>query len=136
MSKVKTSRVIVYCRSFNMCSDLYIYFLLKIVIILVVLVKLVIIDYLECIIQVAIPTYNKEVILKSMESEDGTIRVVFTTICIALVNFVGLNRTIRYGAPTAIEDYFQESGHAGRSGAIAKSTIFWKPPLGRIYPIL
>ncbi len=43
------------------------------------------------------------------------------------VNFVGLNITIHYGAPTAIEDYFQESGRAGRSGAIAKSTIFWKP---------
>ncbi len=43
------------------------------------------------------------------------------------VNFVGLNITIHYGAPTAIEDYFQESGCAGRSGAIAKSTIFWKP---------
>ncbi len=48
-----------------------------------------------------------------MESEDGT---VFATIilCIALVNFVGLNITIHYGAPTAIEDYFQEPGRAGR----------------------
>ncbi len=43
------------------------------------------------------------------------IRVVFTTIALGMgVNFVGLNRTIRYGAPTAIEDYFQESGRAGR----------------------
>ncbi len=71
------------------------------------------------------PTYNKEVILKSMEIEDGTIRVVFATIALGMgVNFAGLNRTIHYGAPTAIEDYFQESGCAGRSGAIAKSTIF------------
>ncbi len=63
-----------------------------------------------------------------MESEDGTIRVVFATIALGMgVNFVGLNRTIHYGAPTAIENYFQESGRAGRSGAIAKSTIFWKP---------
>ncbi len=82
-----------------MYSDLYIYFLLKIVIILVVLVKLVIIRRLFGMYHSSTPTYNKEVILKSMESEDGTIRVVFATICIALVNFVGLNITIHYGAP-------------------------------------
>ena len=37
------------------------------------------------------------------------------------------NNIVHYSAPSSIEDYFQESGHAGRSGDQAKSVIFWKP---------
>ena len=43
------------------------------------------------------------------------------------MNFVGLNRVLHYGAPSTIEDYFQESGRAGRSGELSTSTIKWKP---------
>ena len=43
------------------------------------------------------------------------------------MNFVGLNRVLHYGAPSTIEDYFQESGRAGRSGELSTSTIMWKP---------
>lgn len=75
------------------------------------------------------PVHNKEVILASMGKEDGIVRVVFATTALGMgVNFAGLNRTFHYGAPRAIEDYFQESGRAGRSpGTLAKSTIWWKP---------
>lgn len=40
------------------------------------------------------------------------------------VNFATLNT---YGAPRSNDDFFQESGHAGRSGKQAKSVVFWKP---------
>ena len=54
--------------------------------------------------------------------------VVFATVALGMgVNFVGLNRIIHYAAPKSIEDYFQELGGAGRSGSMAKSTIFWQP---------
>ena len=43
------------------------------------------------------------------------------------VNFTSLNKTIHYGAPSTIEDYFQESGRVGRSGEQGKSIVFWKP---------
>ena len=43
------------------------------------------------------------------------------------VNLVGVNGVIHYGAPSSIEDYFQESGREGRSGEQAKSTVYWKP---------
>ena len=70
------------------------------------------------------PQHNKDVILSSMQKEDGIVRVVFATVALGMgVNFVGLNRVIHYGAPSSIEDYFQECGRAGRSGDPAKSTI-------------
>ena len=34
---------------------------------------------------------------------------------------------MHYGAPSTIEDYFQESGHAGWSGEQGISIVFWKP---------
>ena len=72
--------------------------------------------------------HNKEVILKSMVEVDGTVRVVFATMALGMgVNFVGLNTTIHYGAPRSIDDYFQESGRAGRSGGKSTSTIYWNP---------
>ena len=38
-----------------------------------------------------------------------------------------VNTIWHYGAPTCIEDYFQESGRGGRSGEQAKSVVFWRP---------
>ena len=38
-----------------------------------------------------------------------------------------MNKVVHYGAPASIDDYFQESGRAGRSGEAAKCTIYWKP---------
>ncbi len=43
------------------------------------------------------------------------------------INLVGVNRVVHYGAPAYIDDYFQDSGRAGRSGEAAKSTVYWKP---------
>ena len=41
------------------------------------------------------------------------------------INLKDVNCIIHYGAPRSLEDYFQESGKAERSGADAKSTIYW-----------
>ena len=71
--------------------------------------------------------------------------MVFATMALGVgVNFVALNTIYHYGAPRTIDDFFQESGRAGRSGAQAKSVVYWKPsdaPLGggaweRGYPTL
>lgn len=40
---------------------------------------------------------------------------------------MGLNTVYHYGAPRSIDDFFQESGRAGRSGMQAKSIVFWLP---------
>ena len=74
------------------------------------------------------PLHNKDVILRSMLVEDGDVRIVFATVALGMgFNFVGLHWTIHYGAPSSIEDFFQESGRAGRSAEPAKSTVYWQP---------
>ena len=129
-NKLQMTRVIIYCRSLNVCSDLYAYFL-------------------SCLgedsyfppdapkisdnrlfgmYHANTPAHNKEVILNSMQKEDGVVRVVFATVALGMgVNLVGVNRVVHYGAPASIDDYFQESGRAGRSGEAATSTVYWKP---------
>ena len=74
------------------------------------------------------PSHNKDVILESMQKEDGVVRVVFATIALGMgVNLVGVNTIYHYGAPRSIDDFVQESGRAGRSGVLAKSVVYWKP---------
>lgn len=74
------------------------------------------------------PEHNKQVIQESLLCETGTVRVIFATNALGMgVNMAGVNNIIHYGAPRPIEDYFQESGRAGRTGDQAYSTIFWKP---------
>lgn len=70
----------------------------------------------------------KEHILNSMCSHDGVVRILFATIAIGMgVNFSDLNHIIHYGAPSSLDDYFQESGRSGRSGEQAKSIVYWQP---------
>ena len=58
----------------------------------------------------------------------GVVRIIIATIALGMgVNFSGLNTVIHHGAPSSIDDYFQESGRVGRSGDQAKSVIFWQP---------
>ena len=57
------------------------------------------------------PDHNKKVIHASLQDAHGTVRVVFATVALGMgVNLVGVNTIWHYGAPTCIEDYFQESG--------------------------
>ena len=71
---------------------------------------------------------HKDVILKSLLVSDGVVRVVFATVALDMgINLQNINTVIHYRAPQSLEDYFQESGRAGRSGGDAVSTIYWKP---------
>lgn len=84
------------------------------------------IDYLAC--SFPTPLHTTKVILSSLQKADGVVYVVFATVALGLgVNIVGLNGIIHYGAPRSIEDYFQESRRAGRSGEQVTSVVFWTP---------
>lgn len=126
----KAERVIVYCCSLNMCADLYAHFH----------AELGVDSYyppgaphisdnrLFGMFHANTPEHNKAVILRSLQQKDGVVRVVFATVALGMgVNFSSLNTTIHYGAPRCIDDFFQESGRAGRSGEPSKSIVYWKP---------
>lgn len=127
----KAKRVIVYCRSLDMCANLYEYFHLS-------LgensyhpsdATQVSENRLFGMFHSNTAPHNKDVIMKSMQEEEGVVRLVFATIALGMgVNFSGLNTIYHYGAPRSIDDYFQESGRAGRSGDQATSVVYWKPP--------
>ena len=133
-------RVIVYCRSLNMCADLYEYFHSS-------LgsssyypsgAKHVSDNRLFGMFHSNTSSHNKDVIMTSMQDENGIVRVVFATIALGMgVNFKGLNTIYHYGAPRSIDDFFQESGRAGRrEDSVATSIVYWKPsdaPLKRIF---
>ncbi len=51
----------------------------------------------------------------------------FATVALGMGVDLQSNTTIHYGAPQSLDDYFKESGRAGRSGDYARSTVYWKP---------
>ncbi len=109
---VLAKRVIVYWQSLRLCSSLYVHFLYT-------LgdrsyyppgAEPVSSNRLFEMYHSRTDEHNKKVVMESMGKVGGTIRVG--------VNFVGLYATIHYGAPRSLEDYFQESGRAGRDGLL------------------
>ena len=127
---IKARRVIVYCRSLDMCADLYAHFLLTLgdKAYYPTGAKEISDNRTFGMYHSKTDDHNKHVIMQGMAKTDGTIRVVFATMALGMgVNFVGLTSTIHYGAPRCIDDYFQESGRAGRGGELCTSTIFWRP---------
>lgn len=125
-----TPRVIIYCQSLNICSDLFTHFLYC----------LGATSYfppgaaelsenrLFGMYHSCTPQHNKEVILESLRDPNGVVRVVFATVALGMgIDINDVNTIIHYGAPRSLEDYFQESGRGGRSGCSARSIVFWKP---------
>ncbi len=130
LNATSTPRVIVYCRSLDMCSTLYAHFHYE----------LGAASYhppgasqisdnrLFGMFHASTPCHNKDVILQNLLIPDGIVKVVFATVALGMgVNVKEVNTVIHYGAPRSIDDYFQESGRAGRSGDSARSIVFWKP---------
>lgn len=127
---VRTSRVLIYCQSLDMCSDIYADFHYELG---------------ECLyyppgsphlsdhrlfgmLHASTPEHNEDVILRSLLISDGVVRVVIATVALGMgIDFRDVNSVIHYGAPQSLEDYFQESGRGGRSGEDAVSTIYWQP---------
>ena len=105
-----------YCRTLNMCSDLFAHFHYE----------LGASSYyppgspelsenrLFGMYHGSTPQHNKEVITQSLLDPCGVVRVVFATLALGMgVDLQGVNTIIHYGAPCSIEDYFQESGRDG-----------------------
>ena len=126
----KAERIIVYCRTLDTCALLYSYFLNELGTIAYhppgaeeLCCNRVIAMYHACT-----PQSNKDTVLKSLQNQEGVVRVVFATIALGMgIDLRSVNTIVHYGAPRSLEDYFQESGRGGRSGEPAKSIVYWKP---------
>ena len=66
--------------------------------------------------------------MKSFGQPDGVVRIVFATMALGMgVDFKNLDFVIQYGAPRSLEDYFQESGRAGRDNQQSLAGVYWRP---------
>ena len=87
-------RMIISCRSRNLCADLYQFFLhyLGETNYYPLGAPKLCINRLFGMYHANTPSHNKQVIMQSMEKADGIVRVVFATVALGMgVNFVGLN---------------------------------------------
>ena len=126
----KAPRVVIYCRSLDMCANLYAHFLYELgdESYYPLGADKVSDNRLFGMFHANTPEHNKEVILKSLSQPDGVVRVVFATVALGMgIDLRDVDTIIHYGGMQSIDDYFQESGRGGRSGWSACSIVFWKP---------
>ena len=104
----RADRVIVYCHSLDMCADLYEHFHCSLgeSSYYPIGSSQVSDNRLFGMYHASTPPHNKDVILQSLQKEDGVVRVVFATMALGMgVNFAALDTIYHYGAPRSIDDY-------------------------------
>ena len=111
----KTERTIIYCQTIRQCGILYatIKALLRTYMNIGDDSKNVLVEMLHS----CTPVANKQNILKSFQSHNGTIRLLIATIAFGMgIDCQGVHRVIHFGPSKNVESYVQETGRAGRDG--------------------
>ena len=128
----KCPRMIIYCRSYGDCADVYLYFKAFLGTKFTIphgvpdLPMVRIVDMYMSITEQEV----KDSIVNSFTT-DSTLRVVIATIAFGMgVNCTDVRQVIRYGFPSDIESYIQEMGRAGRDGLPDLATLVKKPRHG------
>ena len=135
-NKVKAQRVVVYCKSLDMCASLYAHFLhvLQDASYYPSDAEHISDNRLFAMFHSCTDEHNKRVVMSSLRESDSVLRVVFATMALGMgVDFKSLGYIIHYGAPRSLEDYIQESGRAGRDHQQSVSRIYWKPCEAPVY---
>ena len=129
-NNIKARRVLVYCQSLDMCASLFAHFLycLQDASYHPTSAEQISDNRLFGMFHSCTDAHNKKVIMDSLCQANGTVRVVFATMALGMgVDIQNLDFVVHYGAPRSLEDYFQESGRAGRQHQQSLSRIYWKP---------
>lgn len=112
-------KTIIYCRSYNNCSNLYIYFKTQLGSMFTDppdapdLSCFRVVDMYTSCTEEGVKTQ----ILKSFNTEESPLRVVIATIAFGMgVDCKGVRQVIHFGATDDIESYIQETGRGGRDG--------------------
>lgn len=68
----------------------------------------------------------KEMILCQLTSSSPTVQVVFATVAIGMgVDIPSIREIIHVGPPSSVQQYFQETGRAGRDGLASKAVLYY-----------
>lgn len=130
---VEAPRVIVYCQSLNLCADLFGHFMAELGddVYYPAGAEKVLANRLIGMFHSRTTAHNKDVLLQSLTTTGGTVRIVFATTALGMgVHMADVTTIVHYGAPGSIDDYFQSSGRGGRGGRCgseAFSIVFWIP---------
>ena len=133
---IKARRIVVYCQSLNMCASLYEHFkyTLKDAGYYPPGAEQISDNRMFGMFHSCTDEHNKAVIMESLGKPDGVVRVLFATMAIGMgVDFKNLDFIIHYGAPRSLEDYFQESGRAGRDNQQSLARVYWSPVEAPVY---
>ena len=125
MEKLKSERMIIYCRTKKQCNVLYAKF-----------EKATKPTSSEERLFAKFHAQTDEEIKKYVQSAMGQqqshIRLLFATVAFGMgINVKALRTVVHYGTPHDIEEFVQESGRAGRDGKLSNSILVTYPGAGK-----
>ena len=116
----KCSKVIVYCRSFDDCADVYAYFESCFGANTVCLHK-----RLFDMVHSRTPDDVKRHVQESIQQEDSRLRILIATKVIGMGLDLAVDMIVHYGPPSTVEDYLQQIGRSGRRGGHANAVLLY-----------
>ena len=128
--KSRTDKTIIFCRTIHTCSSLFKIFLyeLREEAYHPLGSKKSIPTRLFAMYHAKVDSDDKLEILESFRKQEGTIRVLFSTVAFGMgVDISNIRLVIHYGPAADVDDYFQESGRAGRDGLSSTAILYLYP---------
>lgn len=125
--RTKMARTIVYCRTYDSCSMIYLYLksILKNEMTEPIGMKDLAVFRLVDMFTACTPSAVKEDILKSFCSRTGILRVVVATVAFGMgLDCPDVRTVIHWGPSPDIEQYLQETGRAGRDKQEATAILY------------
>ena len=124
----KTPKVIIFCRSINLCVAIYKYFITTMRESSYELDGQSQPSCCNCLFAMfhaQVDEEDKHNIISSFSSPSGICRVIFSTIAFGMgVDVPDIRTVIHYGPSSGVEEYVQESGRAGRVGMDSHVKLF------------